>query len=1043
MIYDDYEEYLKTYKDKYGINTIVLMECGSFFEIYDDGNKNTDLKMIGELLGIQVSRRNKAIIEVSRSNLEMAGFPSYALNKFLAILTRNNYTVVVVSQVTPPPNPKREVTHIVSPGTFLGDDSYNNVNESNYMMCVYLEKFAEFKTKLPSIVIGVSLIDLGTGKTYCQELCSRANDTNYPLDELYRICASYSPREVLISGDYSSLKDIITFDKLVSYLDINDRCSHNDIDKFDNKITKIAYQKEILKRVFPFTGLLDSIEYIGLELKPCALISYVRLLQFINSHNESILTKVKPPQVIEESNTLILSYNSVKQLDILPQNTNWTTRNISKTQSLYDILNNCKTPVGRRYFKERLMTPMKRMSDLCESYDNIEILMDKDIINQIRHLLNEVYDIERLFRRVDIGNINPSELWNLDNSLEYLKKSVNIITALKTTKYLSHNVLEYIDSIRAIISNNLVIDELPKYNLDNISASIFQKGIDSKIDNLYNEYIECKQFFQNITNSLNELSKESIFKLESNDRDGYYLLVTNKRYKDFIKSHEKKKITLNELIFKVSDFTSKNVSHSSSNIKINHIEFNKYNDRLEVLESRLKKMVIDCYKVFLNKLSETTEQYSVKLCETLAYIDFYCCCAFNAFNFKYTRPTIKDVFSSKSYVNIKGLRHPIIERISVDTQYISNDISLGLYEEHDGILLYGLNSSGKSSLMKSVGIAVVMAQAGMYVACDNMEYYPYDYIFTRILSSDDIFKGQSTFTKEMMELRGILKRANSNSMVLGDELCSGTESISALSIVSAGIYSLAQRKTSFIFATHLHDLVSIPTVNLLCNVKAYHLSVIYDIKTKHLIYDRILKEGNGSTLYGLEVCKSLDLDNDFLQLANTVRHNLLNTQSNILSTTSNHNKYNRKVYLDTCSICGEHAQEIHHISQQKDADNDGYIGNFHKNSKFNLVCLCEKCHDNVHRGSIDIIGYKQTSEGVILDYKMKSSNDKNKHEDTKDDDKMISILDDIKTLVHTIPKLKKTDIITSIMSKYPNITKYKIDKLIKSFQKVEINGKEH
>lgn len=1008
MIYDDYQEILFKYRNTYGDMTLVLMECGSFYELYDDGTKMTNLREIGSLLGIQVSRRNKSIIEVSRSNLEMAGFPSYALNKFLNILTKNNYTVVVVSQTTPPPNPKREVTHIASPGTYIEDESYMNKYESNYLMCIYLEKHIDFRTKQPTIAIGCSLIDIGTGKTYCLELVSRINDLQYPLDELYRISSSFCPREIIICSLIDN--DIITFEQIIKHLDIEDKCLHNYTKNFDNSLTKMSYQEEILKRVFHHQslGLLSCIEFLGLDMKPCALTSYVKLIQFVHEHNERCLVNIKQPCILEESNSLILSYNSIKQLDIVPP------EQYTKSKSLLDILNNCKTAVGRRYFKERLVTPMKNAVEIENSYQNIEALLSDKQFIQIREILANIYDIERLFKRVDFNSIHPNELYNLYVSSTLLHQ----ITLIYPNNH--YNITHIISLIKDYFSTAFNIDELPKYNLDNISAAIFNKGFDKEIDELYNDYNETKNFFETFVDKLNNIAKDIFFKLESNDRDGLYILTTNKRWQEFIKCNNNTTIVIDTKKIVVNTLTFKNVSHSSSNIKITHTYFQSLNEHIDSIDMKLKKKVLEIYKISLKTFSSSISPYVIHLCKTLAEVDYYSCCAYNAFNNRYNKPTINNKYENKSYLQIQQLRHPIIEKLLTDIQYITNDISLGIPEEEDGILLYGLNSSGKSSLMKSIGIAIVMAQAGMYVACENMEFYPYDYIFTRILSCDDIYKGQSTFTKEIMELRGILKRSNRNSLILGDELCSGTESISALSIVSAGIYTLSQRKSSFMFATHLHDLVNISEVNSLTNVKTYHLSVEYDTKSKKLIYNRQLQEGNGSTLYGLEVCRSLDMDKEFLELANSVRHQLLNTHSNILPSTSNNNKYNKKVYLDRCQICNNKAQEIHHIQQQKDADENGFIGSYHKNSKFNLVCLCEKCHDQVHNGTLEIYGYRQTSDGIELDFVLKEP-----------EKRFNSIKDDIKELLNQNPPPKKKDVITFLMQKH-NVSKYKIEKEIKA-----------
>lgn len=1048
MLYDDYENYLQKYKKEYGDNTLVLMQCGSFYELYDDGSKQTDLKQIGELLNIQVSRRNKSILEVSRSNLEMAGFPAYTLNKFLSTLVNNNYTCVIVSQTTPPPNPKREITDIVSPGTYIEDDI---PNESNYLMSLYVEEFSEYKTNKICIIASASLIDLGTGKTFVFECVSKSNDTNYPLDELYRLIVSYNPREIIVNGKVKRQKenDCLSFDKIVSYLDLDGKCVHNEFERQSPEIFKVSYQEEILKRVYPSTGILTRIDYLGLDRMPCGLVSYIRLLQFVNNHNENILKNIHIPQILEVSNSLVLSYNSIKQLDIIPNH--YQSKN-TKSFSLIDILNNCKTAVGRRYFRERLLCPSNDIRQLNNSYENISMLVEEhktsSLLEKIKKELLDIYDIERLFRKIDLGTVQPYEIGYI---LISLKKIENIIKLLNTTITNSTqinfvdvsltDIPQYIDNITKAIENKLNTEELLKYNNDNISPKIFNRGMFNNLDELFDEIDTSKKYVYDVCEKLNDMScQEGIFKVENNDRDGYYIIVTSKRYQEFFKQHKHKKFSTDlgtEIM--ITELDTKSVSHSSTNFKVFHKSFKSISEKIDLLSQRMKKLSMEKYKEVLINLSESTSKYSTELTKCLGYLDFYWCCAFNAHTFKYCRPVITVGVTGKSYLRANELRHPIIETLDKNVKYISNSLILG-EDGCDGILLYGLNSSGKSSLMKSVGIAILMAQAGMYVACDSFEYYPYDYIFTRIFSSDDIFKGQSTFTKEMMELRGIIKRANCNSLILGDELCSGTESISALSIVSAGIHTLAQRQSSFIFATHLHDLIKIPLVKHLDNVKTFHLSVEYDNVTKVLIYDRKLKVGNGSSLYGLEVCKSLDLDNDFLAVANSVRQGILNIEKHIVSESSNINKYNRDVYKDKCQICGDKAVEIHHINEQRLADGDGYIdGKFHKNEKYNLVCLCEMCHNSVHYGQLSILGYKQTSEGVVLDYmrhENKTESGCSNKTDATTDVLYTTIEREVIDLVTKHPKMKRRDVLQIIKQKHLNIpiSQYKIDKILKTLK---------
>jgi DNA mismatch repair protein MutS len=305
------------------------------------------------------------------------------------------------------------------------------------------------------------------------------------------------------------------------------------------------------------------------------------------------------------------------------------------------------------------------------------------------------------------------------------------------------------------------------------------------------------------------------------------------------------------------------------------------------------------------------------------------------------------------------VRHPIIERITTK-EYIPNDVKLC----GDGILLYGVNSTGKSSLTKSIGLAIIMAQAGMYVA-GKLKFKPYNNIITRLSGNDDIFKGHSSFIIEVLELRTILRNANNNTLVLGDELCRGTESISGTSLTVATIQTLIERKTSFIFSTHMHHLAEMKEIQDISDkLQILHLSTRYDESLGELIYDRKLSEGPGSSIYGLEVCKSLSLPKDFIDKANSIRKHLNNIPSLILDT--RRSRYNGLVYIDKCSICGSNIDlHTHHIKEQNNADSKGFINHYHKNSEFNLLILCKQCHIKLHTSNIHLEP-SQTLNGVYL-----------------------------------------------------------------------------
>jgi DNA mismatch repair protein MutS len=267
---------------------------------------------------------------------------------------------------------------------------------------------------------------------------------------------------------------------------------------------------------------------------------------------------------------------------------------------------------------------------------------------------------------------------------------------------------------------------------------------------------------------------------------------------------------------------------------------------------------------------------------------------------------------------------------------------------------------GKTSLIRALGISVIMAQAGLYVPCSSFKYRPYTAIFSRILGNDNLFKGLSTFAVEMSELRIILKMANENSLVLGDELCSGTETESALSIFVSGLQYLHKKMASFVFATHFHEIIGYDEIKALNNLALMHMSVLYNRELDALIYDRKLCQGPGNRMYGLEVCKSLHLDEAFLENAYRIREKYF-AKSELSHPTSS---YNAGKIRGECEICNvEMGEEIHHLDPQKAADKNGFIGAFHKNHAANLMSICAKCHDKMHANSSVKLVRKKTTKG--------------------------------------------------------------------------------
>jgi len=912
MIIDDYINYEIEYRKKYGEKTLILIQVGSFFELYSVNENCSFMNKIGDICNIQISRKNKAIREVGKNNPLMAGFPLYALQKFIQILINHQFTIVLIEQTTPPPNPQRKITEIISPSTNIN----NNIRNGNYIIVYYFEEISGY------LNVGISGVDLTTGKSFVYENGSNKKDPQLTLDECYRILSAYNPTEVLIISDNineefkKKINDIINVNCLI----------HRKYEDYDLLpfMKKIDYQKKVLEKSFKNTSMLSIIEFLNLEKMTIGILSFCCLLQFAYEHNADIIKELNIPDILEKSNKLLLEYNSAIQLNLISYNSN--------DKTLMEILNRTSTAFGSRGFKDRLLNPINDKDELNRRYEKIDELLKDNKFKLVIKKLNNINDLERIKRKILLRKINPHE-WNVFiNSLEYAIEAFEILEIKNETS-------ELIETF-----SHLNLDECSKYNFNEIKTNIFKEGYSKDLDELMEDYKNQLKKLEIIVDKISGIDDTSC-KLEYNEKDGYFVSITKKRFETALK---KDKNFMGKF--------DKRLTTNNNSYKLTSAEINEASTIIEKRQEEISKKTILEYQKFLLNISKNQIDILSKIINELTELDINCCNAKNAFDYCYYRPIIKD---GGSFINAENLRHPIIERIMTNVEYIGNDIHLN----QDGILLYGINSSGKSSLMKAVGLSIIMSQSGMFVPSTSFEFSPYNHIFTRICGNDDIYRGMSSFVVEMTELRNILQRADENSLVIGDEICCGTEMTSAIAIVSSAINELMKKKSSFIFTSHLHELPNISIIKDK-NLRIYHIHI--EIVNNKIIYERKLKEGQGSNIYGIDVCCSLDMPNDFMKNAEIVRKELTGLDVNLMNTKKSN--YKSSIFMDKCQICNEKpAIETHHINYQINADENGKFSNFDKNSPHNLINVCEECHLKEHKGEIGIIGYKQTSKGIIIE----------------------------------------------------------------------------
>lgn len=936
MIYDDYIQYTNEYRVKYGYETVVFLQVGDFFELYAVQNAEetagADIFRIGELCNLQVTRKNKSLPENSRSNPYMAGFPLPIVQKHVQTLTQNNYTVVIVRQVTPPPNVQREVTEVVSPSTNIQTPN----NDGNFLLSIYAYTMPD-----SNLAVGISGVDVTTGHTFTYEAYSHKNDPSFATDEVYRLVAAYAPKEIVVIGDECSTQHQEEICRL--FQGTQSRCVHFRWQEPVKIYQNVSYQNEVLKKAFPATktnaGLLSCIEACHLERMDNARTSFVYMIQFAYEHCEKLVEGLQIPDSLQPAYKLTLEYNSALQLNLISQD--------AGERSLLTILNRCGTAFGRRLFKQRLLQPISDVEELGRRYDLIAQFETQHRTNHVHKMLTQIQDLERFVRRMIMGTFSPIDWYCMHTSL----CNAHRISQELKSDCAWQSIIQSYESV-------LDMEECSKFLLHDIKSNVFQTGVYQHLDDLKmvhnNAYDKINDIAKKITSYDTSGGDTCLCRVECNDRDGYYLVTTKKRWE-----------TAKLKGAAVKGYDVKPISTSSATVRITSSEIQYYSDKLLEAQRKLCCLVTSEFKSYVSSWITRHETAIVRCVQWLAEIDVACTCAKNAFEFGYTMPRIMD--GDTSSIQCMEMRHPIIERLSPQLDYITNDICMGAQFDYNSILLYGINASGKSSFMKAIGLNVIMAQAGMYVACKSMDLIPYRHLFTRISGSDNIYRGMSSFTVEMSELNNILRRCDQHSLVLGDELCAGTESISGLAIVSAGIEYLTNRKTSFVFATHLHELTDVPTVSSIKNIRVAHMHIDLDPITGKITYGRKLEEGQGSRVYGLEVCSALGLPEAFLKSANQVRRYLQDIPTNVVRPSVS--RYNAHTIVDKCKVCDQPATETHHLRYQCNAANGSVALGVGVHRPSNLVPLCEECHFMEHQGTLQIYGYVQTSHGIELQYK--------------------------------------------------------------------------
>nr|AAP92775.1 MutS-like protein [Leptogorgia virgulata]QGZ08250.1 MutS-like protein [Leptogorgia virgulata]QGZ08264.1 MutS-like protein [Leptogorgia virgulata]QGZ08278.1 MutS-like protein [Leptogorgia virgulata]QGZ08306.1 MutS-like protein [Leptogorgia virgulata] len=948
---------------KYGLSVIQLIQIGKFYELWHEPDSPSGQQAYSQAeLLVEPSMRSRPlevtppieqiaslldmrIISPGKRSLLQMGFPTYSLTTHLSTLLDKGWTVVVIDElVTGKSGPKqRAVSQVYSPSCNLED-----CTELPYVLSIYFSQ---------DDLLGITLFSAMSGHSIMFPVSWADRD------KVGRLLINYCIKEIVIWVDLGVGSEILInkIYKLLIGWSLFPPEPNAKIEVMGEALTNLPcylsyryennnkewlllhiyiginaewfnknYQEYTLSKIFQSTWT-ENVNQVN-------LISLLGVLQFIKDRNPNLIKNLQLPEcynsVISPLN-LILCNRAEYQLDLVPKR--------EKLGGLLNLVNFCSTAMGKRLLKFRLLNPITDYYELNLRYK--EIATFKQLIDK------------KTFDNSDLKHIK--DLSSLHRQWAICASSDTTLPPKKLSQ-IYHSYLFASQLISKLISNKGINTQLPPSVGPQLKSLIKEIGRVFQVDSLTGDFKDVLQPTGNLTNLLaqqqilraqltewaeqtsNIVFQDTIsIKAECFNKEGYAFSILSKK------------------LTKLEHYLT-NASISDSSIIVlgkrgNHLIITspttyKVSIKLNLLEEQINTYVKQTYNRELKRLYFNYSELFSPLENMISRLDVALSGAIAAVKFNYTKPCLVLTKSqqTKGLIEAINLRHPLVEHLNTQEECVAHNISLG----DRGMLLFSVNGAGKSTLLRAIGVNVILAQAGMYVAADSFRLRPYHYLITRILGGDDLHKGQGTFEVEMRDLSTILKLANYNSLILGDEICHGTEVSSGTAILAATIERLTAAQTSFILSTHLHQVFSL--VDSL--VRCYHLSVIQQ-EDLGLIYERKLKPGPGPSQYGIEIMGHIINNKKFYNSALKYRK-LINWEPPSRSESSSltvfrPSKYNAQVFIDSCEICGAPAEAIHHIQPKK-------LRNRKLNRRSNLVPVCSSCHLDIHKNKISILGWKRT-----------------------------------------------------------------------------------
>lgn len=724
----------------------------------------------------------------------MCGIPYHAVDGYLNKLVSKGYKVAICEQLEDPKLAKgivkRDVVRIVTPGTNLNMQALEET-KNNYLMCVvYL-----------SNKIGISVIDITTGDFYVTEV----EDNKKLLDEINK----FMPTEIVCNDGF--LVSGIDVDDLKGRLNIT--VYHLDAWYFDDETCK----KLLLKHF-----KVNTMTALGIDDFPAGLISAGAVLQYLYETQKSSLSHITHLNPYIASKYMLLDSSTRRNLELVE-----TLREKQKRGSLLWVLDKTKTAMGARMLRTYVEQPLVEKEEIEKRLDAIEELNQNMVCrDELREYLNPIYDLERLLGKISYKTANPRDLIAFRNSLEMLP---HIKTVLETFhKPLLTEIQQEIDDLSDIYTliQDAIVEEPP---IAIKEGGIIKEGFHETVDSLKQAKTQGKSWLAQLENEDRERTGIKNLKVKYNKVFGYYFEVTNS-YKDLVPEDYIRKQTLAN-------------AERYTTPRLKELE-----DTILNAEDKLYGLEYELYCKIRDWIGDAVERIQ-KTAKAVARLDVFTSLAYVAERNNYVRPGLNE----KGTIQIKGGRHPVVEKMIANDMFIANDTFLDS-GKHLISIITGPNMAGKSTYMRQSALIVLMTQIGSFVPATSADIGIVDRIFTRVGASDDLASGQSTFMVEMNEVANILRNATANSLLILDEIGRGTSTFDGLSIAWAVIEHISNKRllgAKTLFATHYHELTELE--GKMNNVNNYCIAV--KEKGDDIVFLRRIIKGGADKSYGIQVAK--------------------------------------------------------------------------------------------------------------------------------------------------------------------------------------------